>query len=185
VAARNIRSSFLTENVPSDASSEVGRAASRFALVAAAGESASEITGWQPGEAINAAAKMFRVWIEGRGTKGGSDIEAAIKQVRVFLEAHGSSRFQSVGDDLGKVNNRVGFKRTNSQDQTEYLILPESFRKEICSGYDAQMVAKTLAERGYLRRGDGKNLLCRESLPEIGRTRVYVLLSSLLNAEVN
>ncbi|MDQ3651547.1 MAG: DUF927 domain-containing protein [Acidobacteriota bacterium] len=184
VAARNLRRTFLAEHVPDDASSEVSRAASRFALVAAAGESASEITGWRSGEALGAAAKMFQVWLDGRGTKGSSDVEAAIKQVRGFLEAHGSSRFQSVEDDFGRVNNRVGFKRTNSQEQTEYLILPESFRKEICASYDARTVAKTLADRGYLRRGDGKNLMCRETLPEIGRTRVYVLLSTLLNAEV-
>jgi putative DNA primase/helicase len=184
LAARNIRTAFLAEHVPVEASSEVYRAASRFALVAAAGESASEITGWQRGEAMSAAVKMFKVWLDGRGTKGGSDTEAAIKQVKAFLEAHGSSRFQSVNDDFAKINNRVGFKRTNAQEQTEYLILPEAFRKEICSGYDAQSVAKTLAERGYLRRGDGKNLLCRETLPEIGRPRVYVLLPTLLSAEV-
>jgi putative DNA primase/helicase len=185
VVARKIRTSFLAEHVPAGASSEVHRAASRFALVGAAGESALGITGWQQGEALDAAGKMFKVWLDGRGTKGSSDAEAAIKQVRRFLEAHGSSRFQAVGDDFAKVNNRVGFRRTNLQQQTEYLVLPESFRKEICSGYDSQTIAKTLAERGYLRRGDGKNLTRYETLPEIGRTRVYMLLSKLLNAEVS
>ncbi len=133
---------------------------------------------------MRAAATMFRVWLDGRGTKGSSDAEASIRQVRAFIEAHGSSRFQAVGDDFAKVINRVGFRRKNEQGQTEYLILPESFRKEICSGYDAKTIARTLAERGYLRRGDGKNLARHETLPGIGRTRVYVLLSTLLSAEV-
>jgi putative DNA primase/helicase len=45
-AVRRIKEKFIKENVPDDASGEVYRVASRFAVVAAAGESAEEITGW-------------------------------------------------------------------------------------------------------------------------------------------
>lgn len=71
--------------------------------------------------------------------------------------------------------NRVGFRRNTYDGQTEYLILREAFRREVCQGFDAMMVAKTLAEHGYLRAADGKNLARHETLPEFGRTRVYVL----------
>jgi uncharacterized protein (DUF927 family) len=178
-SAQDLRKAFLDEHLTQDSVGEVYRVVSRFALVAAAGEAASAITGWRCGEAYDAAAKLFKVWLEGRGTKGSADVAAAIRQVRAFIESHGSSRFQSIEGNPERVFHRAGFKRINHEDETEYLVLAEAFRKEVCSGYDAQAVAKTLAERGYLKRGDGKNLLCRETLPEIGRTRVYVLLPAL------
>jgi putative DNA primase/helicase len=106
-AARSLRSTFIAGNVPEGASGEVIRAASRFALVAAAGESAREVTGWHEGEATQAAVRMFKSWLDGRGTMGSSDMEAAIRQVRAFIESHGASRFQIADDEQGKIINRV------------------------------------------------------------------------------
>lgn len=180
-AVLNIREAFLTEHVPAGASGEVWRVAARFALVAAAGESACEVTGWPKGTSLTAAAEMFKVWLAGRGTPGHKDDEAAIQQVRAFIEAHGASRFQDVTDNLTRVFNRVGFKRTLPGGETEYLILPESFRKEVCTGYDSRATAQVLAERGYLTLGDGRNLAKRETVPELGRTRVYVISARILD----
>ena len=67
---QNVRNAFLKEYMPADASGEVWRVASRFALVAAAGESAREVTGWPEGASLAAAAEMFKVWLIGRGTSG-------------------------------------------------------------------------------------------------------------------
>ena len=166
---------FITNNVPAGAAGEVHRAATRFGLIAAAGEMTIELTGWPGGEARKAAATMFKVWLNGRGTQGSSDTEAAVRQVKAFIEAHGASRFQPIEDTSAKVNNRVGFRRTTLGERVEYLILRESFRREVCQGFDPTMVAKALAERGYLRTGEGKNLARQETLPEFGRTRVYVV----------
>ncbi len=60
-AIRNFRGDFLKEQAPADASGEVSRVASRFALVAAAGEFATAvgITGWQEGEATEAATILL------------------------------------------------------------------------------------------------------------------------------
>jgi hypothetical protein len=95
-ALRKSPSNFVNDQAPEGASGEVYRAATRFALIAVAGELATEagITGWKPGEATDAAALCLRDWIARRETTGSSDDEEAIKQVRSFLEAHGSSRFQ-------------------------------------------------------------------------------------------
>jgi putative DNA primase/helicase len=180
-AVRHVRDAFLKEHVPAEASGEVWRVAARFALVGAAGESAREITGWPQGTSLAAAAAMFKVWLTGRGTSGHRDDEAAIQQVRAFLEAHGASRFQDVTDTLARVSNRVGFKRTLPSGETEYLILSEAFRKEVCAGYDSRATAQVLAERGYLALGDGRNLAKRETVPELGRTRVYVVSARILD----
>lgn len=181
-AVRSVRDAFLSEHVSAEASGEVWRVAARFALVAAAGESACEVTGWPQGTSLTAAAEMFKVWLGGRGTTGHKDDEAAMQQVRAFLEAHGASRFQDVTDTFARVVNRAGFKRTLPGGGTEYLILPEAFRREVCAGYDARATAQTLAGRGFLTRGDGRNLAKAEQLPELGRTRVYVVSAKVLEA---
>jgi putative DNA primase/helicase len=179
-AVKNFMKIFTAKYVPKDSAGEVVRVAIRFAVVAAAGELAQEITGWPEGEAMEMAATMFNVWLAGRGTKGSSDIEQAIRQVKGFLEAHGSSRFQVEGQEDAKVINRVGFKKTDEDSNTKYLILTESFRKEVCAGYDSKIVAKELASRGYLIPGDGRNLARREKIEGFNRPRVYVLTSALL-----
>jgi uncharacterized protein (DUF927 family) len=76
-AIRNFQADFLGRHVPAGASGEVFRAAQRFGLIAAAGELATEagITGWNPGEATEAAARCLKSWIAGRGTTGAGDAE--------------------------------------------------------------------------------------------------------------
>jgi len=154
-AARNFQTDFVSKYVPQAASREVFRAAYRFALIALAGELASEaeITGWRQDEATNAAAVCLRSWINHRGTAGGVDAEAAIRQVRRFLEANGNSRFQNINgtDTQPVVGERAGFRRQKS-DGPEFLILQEIFKSEVCSGYDYRQVRKVLEERGYLAR---------------------------------
>jgi uncharacterized protein (DUF927 family) len=176
-----LRKGFIERHVPADASGEVRRAAVRFALVGAAGELAQPITQWPKGTSIEAAGRMFEVWIRNRDTHGHEDDENAIKQIRAFLELHGSSRFQHIDESGTCVHHRAGFKRQGADCETEYLILPEVFRSEVCRGYDVRAVGRLLAERGYLIPGDGNNLAKRETLPEIGRTRVYVVSRKILD----
>jgi putative DNA primase/helicase len=181
-AVRNIREAFLAEHVPSGASGEVSRVAARFALVAAAGESACEVTRWPQGISLAAAAAMFKNWLNGRGTAGHKDDEAAIQQVRGFLEKHGASRFQDVTDIEARIFDRAGFRRQLPEGETEYLILPEVFKRDVCVGYDSTATAKALKARGYLTPGEGYNLAKRESLPGLSRPRVYVVRASILDA---
>ena len=62
---------------------EASRAAGRFAMVAAAGETGIEagIFPWPEDAAIEASAGHFKEWLSGRGTSGAMDTEAAIRQV--------------------------------------------------------------------------------------------------------
>jgi uncharacterized protein (DUF927 family) len=186
--ARRIKEKFIKENVPDGASGEVFRVASRFGVVAAAGESAEEITGWQSGEAYAAAETLFQSWLPSRGTAGAGDIEAAIRQVRAFIEQHGASRFQDATpktDHQGnpiqeKVINRAGFKHIDEDSEMEYWILPEAYRQEVCKGFDSTEVARALVERGYMEKDSDGKFSVRRSLPELGRKRVYVLRAGVL-----
>lgn len=122
----------------------------------------------------------------GRKGNGTTDAENAIIQVRAFLEAHGQSRFQSLSKEtIGteKVVNRVGFKRVNmATETTEFLVLPESFRQDICKGLDSTFVARELKRRGYLITDANKNQKT-ERLPELGSHKVYAISSRIFGEE--
>lgn len=169
---------------------EISRAVTRFAAIAAAGEIATEmgITGWKPGEASVCAGACFESWLGMRGNVASSDIDAAVRQVQYFLEISGANRFQVIrggnteSDQV--VPNRAGF-RTISEGETEYIILTEVWRREVCAGFDAKAVAAELLRRGHLEPGtdDAHPHTPLRRLPEMGQRRVYVIKASLLGEE--
>ena len=83
-------------------SGQIRRAAGRFALLALAGELATDYgcTGWPVGEAVRACGVAFTAWRETRQTRGG-DLEGhqIARAVRGFIERHGDGRFSDAGDD--------------------------------------------------------------------------------------
>ena len=190
-AVRNFSDDFLMEHVPAGSSGEISRAAGRFALVGFAGKLATEfgVTGWPVGEAENAAKDCFDSCLDSRGSTGVGDVEAAIRQVRAFVEAHGNSRFQSLAPrhDRGgnefheRVIDRVGFKSVEGD--TEFLILPEAFKQEVCKGLNSRMVAKVLDEHGYLRTDSKGKRSVLHTVQELGRIRVYAVRASILGDE--
>jgi uncharacterized protein (DUF927 family) len=93
---RHIRDRFLKECVPAEASGQVWRVATRFGLIAAAGELATaiNITGWPKGAAVKAAARCFQAWMQQRGSVGNAEETRALSQVRLFFERYGESKFK-------------------------------------------------------------------------------------------
>ena len=188
---------FTEKNMVSGAGSELYRALQRFALIGVAGELATNIglTGWEPGESLNAAATCFNSWIELRGTKGGSDIESGIRQVRLFLERHGSTRFQNLDvQGITFVNNRAGCKDSWKDPQAkgtvidpphQYYIFAEVFKEEVCAGYDSNAIAKALADRGHLVTAEKGLYSYKKTIPGLGRVRVYHILPSLFDEKEN
>jgi putative DNA primase/helicase len=194
-ALKKSQEDFVSANVPAGASGEVFRAAQRLALIAAAGEFASDagITGWQTGESTNAAQRCFQSWIDQRGTGGAGDMQAAINQVRRFLEANGSSRFQVIRhpsqagrddnpDESQVVRDRAGFRRRNpDNNETEYLVLQETFKSEICAGFDYRRVREAMAGRSFLVREEPHWTVKPRQLPEMpSGTRVYCVRAAIL-----
>ncbi|MCG3159717.1 MAG: hypothetical protein JMDDDDMK_00732 [Acidobacteria bacterium] len=179
---RTFEAALLAEMLPAGAASEVSRVAHRFALAAFAGELATDygITGWEPDEATAAAKALFQCWLDGRGTSGAADEEAALRQVRRFLELHGQSRFQQIGGlDSEKVINRAGYVERADDDGLIYYILPETFRSEVCAGFNAASVAKWLNARGWLVVTQGYQAIKRT--PE-GLRRFYGISSAAMDS---
>ena len=164
---------------PDDATGQVQRVARRFLLCAAAGEMAAEwgLLPWEKGEALQAVKACFDAWLSIRGGAGAAEDTAIVEQVMLFLEQHGASRFQDVGNLDAVCINRVGFRRQLFSGETEFMILPESFRAEVCKGHNYRRAAAVLLAKGLLTC-EGRNLMRKSAvdLPGYGRKRCYTIL---------
>ena len=147
------------------------RAAARFALLALAGELATEygITGWPEGEAINAAAEAFKAWRAMRGT-GNDERRQIIERVADFIERHGDSRFSDVVANDGDAMriNRAGWWR-NEADGRVYLFTAAGM-KEALAGFDFKRALDTLQAAGVLPPSSGE----RSKPVRIGERNVRV-----------
>lgn len=157
------------------------------ALIAAAGELATNfgVTGWPDGAAGSAAAVCFEAWLNRRGGTGAAEIKDGIAQIRKFLEAHGIARFEPINTDDQNTDqrtiNRAGFRRENDAGNWEYLVLPETYRTELCKGLDTSAINRGLLEYGLLipDTTDGK-ATSRHRLPGMGVKRVYHIAAAIM-----
>jgi putative DNA primase/helicase len=130
------------------------RAAARFALVAMAGEVATEygITDWEEGAAIGGAAEGFKAWRSLRG-RGNDERRQIPERVSGFLERHGDSRFSDVDKDPEAMRiNRAGWWREEHGERV-YLFNADGLR-EALSGFDFKRALNTLQEAGALPPAD-------------------------------
>ena len=97
-AITNIIKQFVDKVLGEQATGQIIRVARRFALVATAGELATQfgLTGWQSGESFKAVKKCFESWQETFGTEGNREDRAILSQVRAFFETYGTSRFDNI-----------------------------------------------------------------------------------------
>ncbi len=178
---------FTGEFAPKEASGQVIRVARRFALVAAAGELATcwGLTGWKEREAITAAVKCFHAWLEGFGGTGNREERAILEQVRGFIEQHGASRFEDLkATEEQRIINRAGFFRFNKDGEKEYLVLPKTYRTEVCQGFDPKTVSAVLKKHGYLIPGENGKTAQSINGTSLGKTtRCYVISSKLFDSE--
>ncbi len=175
---RKTAKTFTDTHLPANASGQVHRAAARFALVAVGGELATRygVAGWNPGEASQAAATCFRSWLDGRGGAGDRETTAILSQVRRFFENHGEARFHHWDTpDERPIINRAGVRRQEGDTWT-YYVLPETFREEVCAGFEARAVVKVLDAAGLLVRDKSEGKPAGNvRLPGIGLTRCYCI----------
>ncbi|QZA77291.1 DUF927 domain-containing protein [Deefgea tanakiae] len=145
--------------VAKTAPAEVGRVAARFALVAFAGELATQygVTGWQAGEAFKAAKQCFQAWYSSVGAEFGADDRALFSQVSAFMQAHSNTRFPAhdASDEvLARHNNRAGFRYEDGTGQVQFWVMTEAFKNEICKGYKPADAARILKAAGWMLEGD-------------------------------
>jgi putative DNA primase/helicase len=181
-----IKKDFFECYMPEGVDGQVQRVASRFILVAAAGELAIKvgILPYKTHEAFEAIGKCFQAWLEERGSVGAYEIEEGIRQVQAFLEAHHSKRFALMKGEAPtmqeeKISNQAGYKQKTKEGSYEFFVFTDTFRKEICKGFDSRAICAALASRGMLIRGNDRQFIKQQRLP-IGRLRIYHLTSAIL-----
>ena len=196
-----LRDRFLTDYVPAGAAGQVRSVAARFALIGAAGELARDysVLPWSEREAMRAAGACFKAWLAERGGAGAGEDAAALAQVRAFLEAHGESRFtplfppppdaqagtEPTAPDFARTVNRAGWRRrvpgaAGKGERWEYLILPGTWKAEVCKGLDAKRTAELLVARGLLTPGTDNRRAAPVRIPNEGTPRVYRVSSTIL-----
>jgi putative DNA primase/helicase len=164
-------------------------------LIGAAGELARDyrVLSWPEGKALHAAGACFEAWLAGRGGSGSGEDAAALAQVRAFLEAHSESRFTSlvppiVGaepalPEAGHTINRAGYRRRASGgdgERWEYLVLPETWKTEVCKGLNPKRTADLLVSLRFLLGTTPRDRSTVISIPGDGRQRVYRVSGAIL-----
>lgn len=199
--------------VPEAAAEQVRRVGSRFALIAAAGELASQagITGWQEGRATWAVRQCFNAWLAARGHLDNGEDEAMEGQVRAWIEKGADAQLTWVhrlhDDHRPATVQRAGFKRLvddageplKFDAATDYLERRNGSAEREAATIEYLLLPEAFKRdvcRGFdaaavaevLRsRGHlvhrGDGLTDRPRLPQLGRVTVYRIKSTILGPE--
>lgn len=192
-----LRRAFEARALSDKAGGQAIRAATRFAAVAYAGEKATEwgLTGWPQGEAVKAAFRMFKDWLQAFGGEENREPRKMVEQVQAWIQAHAGARLEdwrrpSISDTHApRTMNRAGWKRPTKETASlneadhvfEYLIYPAVFKGELCNGFDPAQVVKVLTDSGLLEHGDGKNIAVKVREPGAGGTsRLFCIKPAVL-----
>ncbi|WP_131777953.1 DUF927 domain-containing protein [Legionella bozemanae] len=194
VANRQTISRYITDTIQTfvdaviqpDATGQIIRVARRFALVAAAGELASQfgLTGWQKGESFHAAKTCFIAWQDAFGVDGQREDRAIMAQVRAFFESHGASRFDNANSpNNDKILNRAGFYQTDNEGFRIYMVLTETYKNELCKGFDQRTVTRVLLQAGWLKPASDGKASHKPRIKGVGTPRLYVFTGKIWGGE--
>lgn len=166
----------------------INRVASSFALIATAGELATQagITGWTTGTAIEAASKVFHAWLRNFEYQGDYEQREILAQVKAFFEAHGSSRFECITPDPEhpeRIHNRMGYWKIDNGEK-KFIVYTEQFKNEICKGLDSRKVASILAEHGWIEHDANKHTKATRIPDSSKTTRVYVFNEKMFDFSI-
>ena len=187
--AQSMLDDFMAKHATKN--SQAVRVLRRFALVAVAGELATQagITGWQQGRSFDAVGQCFNTWL---GTLGnGENIEETkiLEHFKAFFEAHGTSRFESLtiirhpdGEVIRpRIHNRVGYY---DPDERIYLVSSTMFKQEMCIGINEATAKKVLKSNGWLVLGEDDRVVKRMGgkLPDGSRPRMMHFKADVMHS---
>ena len=186
--AKQLVSDFISQY--SNLAPQAHRVAKRFAIVAAAGEMATQadITGWQAGQATTAVMTCLDNWLDNYGRDGEHEQRQIIDHIKAFIEQHGSSRFQPCYrntrlDFEERTPNRVGYRNMETGD---YYFSKETF-DSVCAPFGKNKVLQVLEEADLLllNQGDRKIYKAPDTLFS-GKQRpsVYAVTANILSYEL-
>ena len=167
--------------LPENASDQVRRVASRFAILEAALVCGSHLTGWTPDESKDAVQRCFNEWVELFGMEN-RERKTIIDQAVAFLNSNAFSRYMPLPYNCTdpQIRDAAGYRKREDPKAEEwtFFTFPHVFEKEVSKGFNPKMVAQILADHGMLKRDNGKDAGFTKRTPRIdGRQlRCYALL---------
>ena len=173
-AFRQVREAFGTE------SSQAGRVADRFAIMALAGESAirRNLLNWPKGTAIKACRLLFNEWLLTTGD-GNAEDRQILRGLADFIALHGDSRFSDVRAEHANltVRERAGFYEVDD-DKRLYLFNTPALL-EAASGFGKERILRALLGASAIVKIDeeakGSRRTKKYRTPGGGSSRFYVI----------
>lgn len=200
----------LSEKLAKGKAGQTGRAADKFALVAWAGELAADwgITSWPLGQATLSATACYKSWLAARGGDGNFEEKQMLEHIRHTISIYGESRFKRWDEPQLAANSNDlvidshvpitaecwGLRREiidknvldGDTSDIDFYVYKESFKKDLCKGFDADRMARLLRDIGALILTDSEKkanrLYTRPRLPRMGKNKrdIYRIRNSLL-----
>ncbi|MDM1762178.1 DUF927 domain-containing protein [Acinetobacter sp. 251-1] len=160
--AKVLFNDFIAQQ-PTNLNGQASRVLRRFALVAVAGELATQagITGWGKGRSFEAMGQCFNTWLGSLGNGENMEEAKILEHIKAFFEANGTSRFEDLtiirqadGEIIRpRINNRVGYYEPESK---VYLVSSVMFKNEMCIGLNEANAKKVLKANGWIDCDDGR-----------------------------
>ncbi|MDG6312998.1 DUF927 domain-containing protein [Glaesserella parasuis] len=167
------------DRLPSDASPQVQRVASRFAILETALQLASFLTGWDTSANGEALLHCFNEWINIFGLHSQEE-KQIIEQVNGWLLANAEGRFIEYPNNPEQraISNIAGYKIIPQRDNEieSFYLYPLAFEEAI-KGHPKEQACKILSDKGMLSKGEnGYRYLVRiPSRIDPKRTRCYLV----------
>lgn len=179
-AFRQVREAFATE------SSQAGRVADRFAIMALAGESAirRKLLKWPKGTAVKGCQTLFNEWLQTMGD-GSAEDRQILSGISEFIALHSDSRFSDICAEHANVTvrERAGYYQVES-DKRLYLFNPPGL-KEAASGFSQARIVRALIGVDALVQKDSEEnrWTKKRRTPGGGNSRFYVIDPDRLEKE--
>lgn len=164
--------------LPPEASEQVRRVASRFAILDAALRLSSDLTGWDESVSHDALLYSFNAWVSEFGM-GNREVKAWVEQATAFLQQFGLSRYLPYPDSDPRdlpIKNLAGYRVTNrTTDVIAFHTWPTVFKDEIAAGANYTAFAQALADAGMLDKPSKG--ISKKTLSHGGKQCRFVVLS--------
>ncbi|WP_404655795.1 DUF927 domain-containing protein [Raoultella ornithinolytica] len=139
--------------LPNEASEQVRRVASKFAVLEAALQLSISLTGWDAQECRDALQHSFNAWVNEFGM-GNREAKAWVEQAEAFLQRYGYSRYLPYHNtdprDL-PIKDLAGYRvKSRSGEEMVFHTWPSVFKDEIATGANYIAFAQALADAGML-----------------------------------
>lgn len=179
-AFKQVREAFSAE------SSQAGRVADRFAIMALAGESAirRKLLNWPKGTAIKGCQQLFNEWLLTMGD-GNAEDRQILRGISEFIAIHSDSRFSDIYAEHVNitVRERAGYYQVD--DDKRIYLFNQPGLKEAASGFSQERIVRALAGVDALVQMDNEanRWTKKRRTPGGGSSRFYVIDPDRLEKE--